>query len=63
MAPARYVAVVGPGDEATPAECAKAYSVGKLLAERGAIVITGGLGGVMAAAAEGCASAGGCSVA
>ena len=56
-----YVAVVGPAD-ASPAECEHAYEVGRLLAERGAVVVTGGLGGVMAAASRGCADAGGISV-
>ena len=56
-----YVAVVGPGD-ATSHETRNAESVGRALAERGAIVITGGLGGVMAAAARGVAQAGGTTV-
>ena len=58
-----YVAVVGPGAGATEAECAAAREVGALLAARGAIVLTGGLGGVMAAATEGAAAAGGVTVA
>ncbi len=57
-----YVAVVGPGEEATPAECAQARDVGRLLAGRGAVVLTGGLGGVMAAAADGATCAGGLAV-
>jgi uncharacterized protein (TIGR00725 family) len=36
-----------------------AFEVGRLLAERGAVVICGGYGGVMAAAAKGARSAGG----
>jgi uncharacterized protein (TIGR00725 family) len=56
------VAVVGPGDEATPDECARARDIGRLLAERGIVVLTGGLGGVMAAAADGATSAGGLAV-
>lgn len=55
------VAVVGPG-EATPEIHALAREVGRLLAERGTVVVTGGLGGVMAAAAEGAAAAGGMSI-
>jgi uncharacterized protein (TIGR00725 family) len=55
------VAVVGPGD-ATPEICALAREVGRLLAERGSLVLTGGLGGVMAAAAEGVAAGGGMSI-
>ena len=58
----RYVAVVGPG-EASDAERELAFDVGRLLAERGAVVVTGGLGGVMAAAAQGCSEAGGTAVA
>jgi len=51
----RAVGVVGRGD----AESDEAFEVGRLLAERGAVVVTGGLGGVMASAARGAASAGG----
>ncbi|PZS26571.1 MAG: TIGR00725 family protein [Pseudonocardiales bacterium] len=61
-AAALRVAVLGPGAEATPEICALAGDVGRLLAERGAVVLTGGLGGVMAAAAEGATSAGGAAV-
>jgi uncharacterized protein (TIGR00725 family) len=57
-----YVAVVGPGEDAGPDECAVAREVGRLLAERGAVVLTGGLGGVMAAAVEGASAAGGLTV-
>jgi uncharacterized protein (TIGR00725 family) len=60
MTPAA-VAVVGPG-EAAPEELEVAAEVGRLLAERGAMVVTGGLGGVMAAACRGAASAGGMTV-
>jgi uncharacterized protein (TIGR00725 family) len=59
----RYVAVVGPGDSATPADVAAAHEVGRLLAEAGAVVLTGGLGGVMAAATAGANDAGGVTVA
>jgi uncharacterized protein (TIGR00725 family) len=54
-----HVAVIGPGNDASADELSGAYHVGRLLAERGCTVITGGLGGVMAAAARGCADAGG----
>jgi len=57
-----YVAVVGPGDGATAAECAVAEQAGRLLADRRAIVICGGLGGVMEAAAKGARAAGGTAV-
>lgn len=53
-----YVAVVGAGD-ATPEQERLAEEVGALLAARGAVVVTGGLGGVMAAACRGAAAAGG----
>jgi uncharacterized protein (TIGR00725 family) len=57
-----YVAVVGPGEGATTAEIARAHEVGRRLAEAGCVVVCGGLGGVMAAAADGARSAGGVSV-
>ena len=57
----RYVAVVGPG-EASDAEIEAAEAVGSGLAERQAIVICGGLGGVMAAACRGARGAGGLTV-
>src|SRR6202521_3736412 len=56
--PRRYVAVCG-ASEATRPQLDAAREVGKLLAESGAIVINGGFGGVMAAASEGAARAGG----
>jgi uncharacterized protein (TIGR00725 family) len=55
----RYVAVVGPGNPADPAVLEAARRAGRLLAEVGHVVVTGGLGGVMAAAAEGASAAGG----
>jgi uncharacterized protein (TIGR00725 family) len=58
-----YVAVVGPGDEATAADLEQAREVARLLASGGAVVVTGGLGGVMAAALEGAAAAGGTTLA
>jgi hypothetical protein len=53
-----HVAVVGPGD-ATVQEEAAAEEVGAELARGGALVVCGGLGGVMAAACRGAAAAGG----
>ena len=50
-----YVAVVGPG-EASPDELHAAEEVGAGLAEAGAVVVTGGLGGVMEAASRGARS-------
>jgi uncharacterized protein (TIGR00725 family) len=58
----RYVAVVGPGAGASAEEVEAARLAGRLLAEAGAVVVTGGLGGVMAGAAEGVRQAGGLSV-
>src|SRR5260370_39437608 len=52
------VAVVG-GGTCTPQEAAWATAVGRLIAERGAVLLCGGLGGVMAAAARGAEQAGG----
>jgi uncharacterized protein (TIGR00725 family) len=57
-----YVAVIGPGDEATPSDLADAERAGERLAAAGVVVVTGGLGGVMAAAARGAQRAGGTSV-
>ncbi len=50
--------MVGPGD-ATAGERAVAEEVGRLLAEAGAVVVTGGHGGVMEAASKGAREAGG----
>jgi uncharacterized protein (TIGR00725 family) len=52
------VSVIGSGTEHEE----NAEQVGRLLAERGATVVTGGLGEVMAAAARGAKSAGGTTV-
>ena len=51
------IAVVGGGATGVEEE-SLAEEVGRLLAERGAIVVTGGLGGVMAAACRGAKEAG-----
>ena len=56
--PRKYVAVCGASD-ATRSQLDAARQVGRLLAEAGAIVINGGLGGVSEAASEGAARAGG----
>ena len=59
----RYVAVVGPGDVADDDEIVHdAEVVGGALAGLGAVVVCGGLGGVMAAVCRGVAAAGGTSV-
>ena len=56
-----YVAVVGPGD-ASPTEIGAAALIGRGIAQRGDVLVCGGLGGVMAAAARGAAQAGGTTV-
>jgi uncharacterized protein (TIGR00725 family) len=57
-----YIAVVGPGDDATKEETDMARQVGRLLADRHAILVCGGLAGVMAAACEGASDGGGLTV-
>jgi uncharacterized protein (TIGR00725 family) len=59
--PAPYVAVVGPA-EAGELELKRAEEVGGLLARAGAVVLCGGLGGVMEAACRGSHGAGGVTV-
>jgi uncharacterized protein (TIGR00725 family) len=54
----KQVSVIGSGAEHT----GRAEKVGRLLAERGCVVVTGGLGEVMAAAARGAKSAGGTTI-
>lgn len=56
---ARQVSVVGSGSQWEAA----AEEVGRLLAERGCTVVTGGIGGVMAAAHRGAKAAGGVTIA
>lgn len=56
------MAVVGPGTAPSPAVEALAEAVGRRLAEAGAVLVCGGLAGVMAAACRGAASAGGTTV-
>jgi uncharacterized protein (TIGR00725 family) len=56
-----YVAVCGP-DPAPPDVAAQAEEIGRLLARAGAILVCGGLGGVMEAAARGVQEEGGTSV-
>jgi uncharacterized protein (TIGR00725 family) len=58
---APYVAVCGAG-EAAPALARDAQQVGRGLAEAGAVVVCGGLGGVMEAACRGAREAGGVTV-
>lgn len=56
-----YVAVIGPGD-ATSQQTRNAEEIGRKLAEGGAIVVCGGLGGVMEAACRGASGAAGTTV-
>ncbi len=55
------IAVIGAGD-ASPEDVLCAESVGRLIGEGGGILICGGLGGVMEAAARGCTRAGGSTI-
>jgi uncharacterized protein (TIGR00725 family) len=59
--PPLRISVVGAGD-ASPDEERVAEAVGRALGEAGAVVVTGGLGGVMAAASRGCVEAGGIAI-
>lgn len=61
MTGAPYVAVVGSG-KATGELYEQAREVGRLIAERGGIVVCGGLSGVMEAAARGATEAGGTAI-
>jgi uncharacterized protein (TIGR00725 family) len=58
---ARYVSVIG-GGRATATQYALAEEVGRLIAQMGAILVCGGLSGIMAAAARGAKSAEGTTV-
>lgn len=58
----RYVAVVGPADDARPTDLSHAEEVGRQLAATGAVLLTGGHHGVMEAAARGARAAGGASI-
>ncbi len=58
---ARYVSVVG-GYMVDDTALAQATEVGRLLAEAGAIVVTGGRGGIAEAASRGATDAGGLTV-
>jgi len=54
----RRIGVIGAADP-SPAGYAAAYEVGQLIAAAGAVLVCGGLGGVMAAACRGAREAGG----
>jgi uncharacterized protein (TIGR00725 family) len=59
--PARWIGVIGPGD-ASAAELHTAEEVGAGVAAAGAVLVCGGLGGVMEAACRGARSRGGVTV-
>jgi len=59
--PRPQIAVVGP-DDADERELQLARGVGRLLAQGGAVIVTGGLGGVMQGACEGASLADGISI-
>lgn len=53
-----YISVIGTGECSSEIE-KTAYQTGKLIAEKGAVLICGGLSGVMNAAAQGASDSGG----
>ena len=57
----KFIAVIG-GGQPSPQEAQLAEEVGRELAKRGAILICGGLGGVMEAACKGAQSEGGVTI-
>ncbi len=61
MAQPVYIAVIG-GSDISPETAGLAREVGREVAARGAVLLCGGLGGVMAAAAQGAQEAGGVSL-
>jgi uncharacterized protein (TIGR00725 family) len=56
-----YMAIIG-GSEVSPETTRLAREVGREVAKKGAVLLCGGLGGVMAAAAQGAQEAGGVSL-
>ena len=54
--PGPWIAVVGPGSGASGDELAVAEELGAAVADAGAVLVTGGLGGVMEAACRGARS-------
>jgi len=61
MAKKKFIAVIG-GGEPSPEEAKLAEEVGRELAKQGAILVCGGLGGVMEAACRGASSEGGVTI-
>ncbi len=58
----RYIAVVGGGGRVPPSVRGAAEDVGRAVAEAGAVLVCGGLGGVMEAACRGAHAGGGLTV-
>ena len=61
VAPKRFIAVIG-GSDCTPEEARLAEEVGQELARKGAVLICGGLGGIMEAACKGASAEGGLTI-
>jgi uncharacterized protein (TIGR00725 family) len=59
--PKRFIAVIG-GSDCTPEEARLAEEVGQELARKGAVLICGGLGGIMEAACKGASAEGGLTI-
>ena len=57
----RFIAVIG-GSDPSPEEARFAEEVGSEVARQGAILVCGGLGGIMAAACKGASEAGGLTI-
>lgn len=57
-----HIGLVGPGDGASARETELAREAGRRIADAGAVLVCGGLGGVMEAACAGAAAAGGLTV-
>jgi uncharacterized protein (TIGR00725 family) len=57
----RLIGVIG-SSVGTPEQLAQARAVGRLIAERGAVLLCGGMTGVMTAAAQGAQEAGGLTI-
>jgi uncharacterized protein (TIGR00725 family) len=57
----RFIAVIG-GNQCSPQEAQLAEEVGRELAMRGAILVCGGLGGIMEAACKGAQASGGITI-
>jgi uncharacterized protein (TIGR00725 family) len=61
MAKKKFIGVIG-GRQCSKKEAKLAEEVGRQLAKRGAILVCGGLGGIMRAACKGASSAGGTTI-